>query len=261
MLALRELQQQFATALYDAESTAVQGCIEAGGITAPQRLQIYRNNLRTTLTEALAATYPVVRRLVGDDFFERCAHHYITLEPSRSGNVSDYGARFAGCLQQFPPAQALPYLPDVARLEWARHEAAKHPCAAPFPLARLASIAPEYWGTLHLYLHPSSQLVTSDYPILAIWLANQEAAVNSTVALTPTQEFLLIVRHVDDVQILRLTASEHAFLEQCRIGAPFDAACAAALDQHADLDVTALLSRFIAERIIVDFSPPLEQPA
>ena len=256
MLALHELQQQFAAALYGNAATTLPEYLISDAIVGTQRLQIYRNNVHATLTAALAATYPVVQRLVGNAFFEGCAQAYITLYHSTSGNVSHYGAHFAAFLSQFPPAQTLAYLPDVARLEWACHSTTLCAKASAFPLPRLAAIAPEYWSTLQLELHPSAQLIASTYPILAIWQANQDFATPSTLTLTTTQEYLLVLRRTDVAEIIYLNASTFAFLSQCNAGATFDSACAAALEAESDLDLTALLSRCITEQFVVDFSLP-----
>src|SRR3546814_3289038 len=84
-----------------------------------------------------------------------------------------YGDRFADFLAGFKPVRALLYLPDVARLEWARHEAYFAGHADPLDPAALAGMPPERYLELALDLHPAVRLVTSWYPIDRIWEANQ----------------------------------------------------------------------------------------
>lgn len=86
-------------------------------------LDIYRNNYRGNLQDAMAAAYPVIRQVVGVDFFRYAVRHYIAGHPSRNGDLHRYGARYPGFLSRFAPAASLPYLPDLARLEWLCHRA------------------------------------------------------------------------------------------------------------------------------------------
>ena len=55
-------------------------------LTNVRRLSIYRNNVYTTLTNALKEIYPVILRLVDAPFFEYAAVNYIDRYPSTSGD-------------------------------------------------------------------------------------------------------------------------------------------------------------------------------
>jgi len=54
-------------------------------------IEIYRNNYRGNLHDALAGAYPVIKQLVGDEFFRFLARKYIEKYPSRSANLHQYG--------------------------------------------------------------------------------------------------------------------------------------------------------------------------
>lgn len=136
-------------------------------------LAIYHRNALAVRREALAAAHPVVRRLVGEPYFNEAAECFARGCPSASGDLHAYGAGFAGFLAAYAPARELPYLPDVARLEWAIHEcahAADGPCLDPAGLGALPAGALD---RLRLRLHPAARFVASSHPILAIWEANQ----------------------------------------------------------------------------------------
>src|SRR2546423_667622 len=75
---------------------------------------VYRRNVLANLRGALAATYPVVARLVGSAFFDEAARRYALACPSASGDLNDYGASFADFLERYEQARSLAYLPDVA---------------------------------------------------------------------------------------------------------------------------------------------------
>lgn len=70
---LRELQQRLAAHLFGEESADIVPWLCADGIAPVSRLGIYRNNLHEGFTRTLALEFPVVRRLVGADYFRQLA--------------------------------------------------------------------------------------------------------------------------------------------------------------------------------------------
>ena len=134
---------------------------------------IYRRNLFANLGNALAATYPVVQRLVGEAFFREAARQYVLAHPSASGDLNDYGAPFAVFLAGYPHAAGLPYLPDVARLEWACHESYGAADAPAFDLASLARVRAIDQSRIRFELHPCVRLLHSVHPVSELWHANQ----------------------------------------------------------------------------------------
>lgn len=259
MLTLRELQERFAQAVLGRDDTVLGQHVLAngmtGGITGARRLQVYRNNTLTSLTEALAAVYPVVRRLVGEEFFGYAAREYILTHPSVSGNLHDFGGEFAAFLARFPGAAVLVYLPDVAQVEWAYHQVfheAEHP---PLDLSALAGVSPEQYGELRFRLHPASRLLTSSYPVLRIWAVNQEGFEGEqTVDLAEVGVSLLIIRRGLEVMLEPLSEGECALLQAFAAELPFAQACAAALAAQPDIDLTAALQDHVLRGTLVGFS-------
>src|SRR5215831_10136031 len=143
----------------------------ADGLPPEARLGIYRNNFTGTLTAALKLCYPAVHRLVGAEFFEGAARIFISAEPPRRADLDAYGEGFPGFLAGFPPASALPYLPGVARLEWAVNRALHAPDMEPLDLSRLAAIAAADYDRIAFLPHPSVALVAADHPVDAVWRA------------------------------------------------------------------------------------------
>ncbi|HXF80722.1 MAG TPA: DNA-binding domain-containing protein [Usitatibacter sp.] len=134
---------------------------------------IYRRNLFANLGGALAATYPVVERLVGGSFFREAARQYILAHPSQSGDLGDYGAAFARFLERYPPAASLAYLPDVARLEWACHECYGAADTQALDFGTLAQVPHADQARIRFELHPAVRFLRSEHPVAAIWHANQ----------------------------------------------------------------------------------------
>ncbi|MBI4997931.1 MAG: putative DNA-binding domain-containing protein [Rhodocyclales bacterium] len=112
------MQTAFADALLGREPACPAGLVTWNGSDPAQRFAVYRNNVVVSLIDALADTYPVVQQLVGEEFFRAMARLFALARPPDSPVMAHYGAGFAEFVAGFPPAAALPYLADVARLEY-----------------------------------------------------------------------------------------------------------------------------------------------
>ena len=106
-------------------------------------LNVYRNNVMHSLSVALADIYPVVRALVGGEFFAGLARTYVRTEPPVSPVLAEYGRSFPEFLESFEPARQAPYLPDVARIERAWLDAWHAQDAHSLDAEALASVPPE----------------------------------------------------------------------------------------------------------------------
>lgn len=222
MPALPELQRRFAGFVFGrAEPGGWSDLIEANGLTPEQRLGIYRNNTRLGLTEALAATYPVVARLVGRKFFNGLARHYIERHPPETSSLIWYGDHFAAFVNGFAGCASLPYLPDVARLERLQQEAFHEADQARFDFSRLAAVAPEHYGKLCFRCHASMRLLTSRYPVYDIWRANQDGCdAGETIRLDRGGSAILVFRPDLEVLTRALTGGQYLFLSRLQAGEP-----------------------------------------
>jgi len=219
------------------------------------RFAVYRNNALANLAAALLDVHPVVARLVGQEFFDHVANQYAVAYPSVSGDIHDYGGHFAEYLEAHPAAAGLPWLADVARLEWAWHEAFHAAAAQPFGWSALAAVEPARQGELWFVPHPSLRLVHSRYPILHIWEANQpERDGAETADLNEGGDRLTVLREADHaIAVERVDAATYAVLEACRLGRPITDAIAAAVAVDADADAEALLRDLIGRGRLVGF--------
>jgi hypothetical protein len=252
--ALPELQRAFAAGVL-ADNAAIAQHIHDGRFPAARYLQVYRNNVFESLVGALKAVYPAVERLVGAGFFAYTADGYIRHHPPASGNLHDFGDSFAEFIAGFEPARELAYLPDVARLEWAWHRAFHAADHAPLALERLAAVPPEQYGQVRFRLHPSAQLIASDYPLLRIWQVNQpEYTGDVTVTLADGGVHLLVVRRELEVVVKSLGAGDDALLRAFAAKQRFKDASAAALVAQPDYDLAAALRRHVTSAVVTDFS-------
>ncbi len=253
---LHELQQAFAGGLLDEDQAdVISRHVIDDRFPAPRHLQVYRHNVFAGLSEALAAVYPVVQRLVGDGFFKYAADGFIRRHPPQSGNLHDFGGEFAAFLTAFPAARRLSYLPDVARLEWAWHQAFHAGEAPALAFEQLAAVPAERYGALRFFLHPSARLIASSYPILRIWQVNQEGfAGEPAVDLAAGGVRLLVQRRGLAVEIETLETGEHALLRAFADGRPLAPASERALAAEPGFDLATTLRQRVLRETIVHFS-------
>jgi hypothetical protein len=241
MHALRELQDQFASALFGDGSAAPD--IRSNGIAASDRIDIYRNNLREGFLKTLALEFPATQRLVGADYFRQTGLEFLRAHPSRAGNLHHVGAPFPAFLRERFLGTEYEYLPDVAALEWAYQESMVAADAAPFDVDTLREAAPD---ALRLALHPAVRLVRSAYPIVRIWRANRpESASDETIDLGSGGDSVLILRAARHVEFHRLPAGQFALLERVSQGASLSDAFEAALAADHSFDLTEALRSFV----------------
>ncbi|QOZ83394.1 MULTISPECIES: HvfC/BufC N-terminal domain-containing protein [Chromobacterium] len=218
----------------------------------PAGLAVYRNNYRVGLIDTLAFIYPVCRQLVGGDFFTGLARVFIGGHPSLSGNLHLYGAAFGDFVAGFEHARELPYLADVARLEWRVHRAYYAADAAPADSAALAAFPQQRWGELKLRPLPDVAALLSPWPAASIWLAHQRQPVELNVDLHSQPEAMLIYRLQGRVQVEIVGAGLAALLQAFRDGATLEAAVEQALVAEAGFDLQAGLLRLFQQRLIQD---------
>lgn len=258
MKALHKLQQAFAADLWGDDLQHMQGLILDDQISAVRRFNVYRNNFQSSLIDALAAIYPVVEQLVGPAFFGFMVDRYIRAYPSRSGNLHNLGNAMAKFLGSFQPTSTLPYLPDVARLEWAYHEVFHAPAARPFEPELLAQTSVEKFPNLCFKLGPACRLVCSAFPIFRIWQVNQENYIgDNSVDLNKGSESALIIRPELEVELWHLEPAESAFLISLESGKNLGASVEAGLKHTPDFDLQKTLPRFLMAGAVLVRADPL----
>lgn len=214
MPSLHSLQREFAAALLDEGQRTVCRHIEEGGFTAQERLGIYRNSFLSVLVASLRLTYPAVNRLVGHEFFEEAARRFVQASLPSSACLNEYGEHFADFLAGFDPAGTLPYLPDVARFEWALSFAANADDSPVLQIAALAGVDASQHAALRFRPHPSLRILALDYPadhiVDSVLSGNEEAMREVDLESGPIR--LAVHRGFAGIETQRLDATAFEFL-------------------------------------------------
>lgn len=115
-------QRDFIQAALTPTAPIPNGLLTPDGKPAEKRFNVYRNNIIVSLKESLSEGFPAVKSLVGDDFFNAMAGEYLRQSPPKKPIIPIYGEDFSSFIDRFTPAKALPYLADVAKLEYLLRE-------------------------------------------------------------------------------------------------------------------------------------------
>ncbi|MGH8033086.1 MAG: DNA-binding domain-containing protein [Luteimonas sp.] len=264
MNAMAVSQRSFASALLEPLADAPAGLRAASGNDARRRFAVYRNNLTVSLIDALAESFPVVRALVGAEFFAAMARERLRVDPPRSPILNDYGDGFADFIASFAPAASVRYLADMARLERLRVQAYHAADADPLPTDAWQALlaAPERLAAVRVTLHPACRWLASRFAVHALWLAHQHsdaaatvdadaAVIGTTLAALDVEagEDVLVVRPQWDVQMIALPPGGIAWLDALRDGASLGAALSRVASQ-SDTRPDALLALLLQHGLV-----------
>lgn len=223
-----------------------------GGETAagePRRLAIYRNNVSSALSSALAVRYPVTRQIIGARRFAAIAATFADRQRPRDPVLIAYGESFPNHIRDSPLAAGVPYLADVAALEsawWRAYHAAD---GEPLRREAFAAIAPHELDALVVTFLPAMGIVASRWPILAIWSTERRGddghQVNMSVA-----ESVLVARPALEVSLSNIDESTAGFLLALLEGRSLGDATAGVEAKFSGFDLTAALTLLIASGIV-----------
>lgn len=169
-------QQMLIRALWrDARPAVVEGWMRDEAACFQRGLSAYQAHGGAVAERALAAAYPTIRQLLGEQSFATMARVFWLQHPPERGDLAQWGETLAAFLERSETLAEEPYLGDVARLDWAVHRA-EMAADAPAQLEGAWRLETELDpDALTLRLAPGLYLLSSPHPIAAIWLAHHRA--------------------------------------------------------------------------------------
>ncbi|MFA0115993.1 DNA-binding domain-containing protein [Vibrio sp. 10N.261.46.E11] len=217
---LAKVQLEFANALRY-QNNGEHCDIVSDHFTDEQRIQIYRNNFVISLSEVLAATYPLTEILVGEDCFQQMARQHVLNYPSTSGDVSGYGEHFEQTIQAFPAViEAAPYLGEVALYEWQKDSLVRLMSQAHVdqrPLSCLADVPQEQQDALVFHLKDAITLIHSSYTIIALEHAIYQQQLDG-LDINQAEFGVLIRAENSQVESHSLSEESHQLLTELQSG-------------------------------------------
>ena len=172
------------------------------------------------------------------------ARFHIRETPPTSPLLFEYGRDFPSFIERYEYAQAMPWLPDVARLERAWLDAYHAADANMLTPEVLAAVPPDRLADTIFIAHPSTRIVRSNFAAVAIFVANRaEGAVGPINVSEP--EDAVITRPHQDVVVRRLPDGGAAFLTHLASGETLSEAATAAFEATPLFDLSANIAGVI----------------
>lgn len=247
--ALRQ-QMLLRALLGDARPAVVGGWLRAArnGPRYERGLAAYRAHAGALAERVLAAAFPTVQQLLSEDAFGHLARAFWQRDPPVAGDMGLWGGALAAFIAGAQSLADEPYLADVARLEWAVHEAERAAdIGAPQGLDLLATQDP---AGLWLRLAPGTAVLASAHPVVHIWQAHRS---RQAQRFAPVREAFasgrgdnaLVVRRAWRAEVLAIGQAEFLFTAALLAGASL----AAALQESGDaFDFEAWLIAALAQQ-------------
>jgi hypothetical protein len=209
-----------------------------------------------SLIKAIRMSFPVVCRLMNDRSDCDAIHEYVRDNAAIAGALLDCGESFPRCLEQFPAADSAPFLPDLARLEWARERALGMPQLA---FDRLTSN--DIWGghilDASVAFHPSFSLIETMWPIDDLWEAGQTAGSPWPAIPALTRMIgILVFRHDATVVSMRLVGAYTPFLRALSCGGSVRNAASIARRVDDRFDPLIVLGDLVERGLAMKIIPP-----
>lgn len=248
------IEQVIARSLWDASQSVPPQLLAHNGSDPAKRWAVYRNNVWVSLVDVLAQGFPVCQALVGETFFRAMAQCYVRDNPPSHPVLAWYGDRLDTYIGSFPPAAGLPYLPDMARLEYSRTCALHAEDATAMTADQMAVwlAQPERLSQLRWRLHPSLFCLRSAYGVASLWAAHQESSSQSIEQVDLEQaETAWVFRQDDHVVVWRPEPGALAFVEALQQGQCLEQSCAAATQEAAQFDLARTWADLLSNGLLL----------
>lgn len=205
-----------------------------------RRFDVYRNNRAMSLIDSLRSTYPAVCKLTGEAFFGAAARSYIDRYPPPGPVMAEFGSEFSAHLQTLPNSEKVPYLADVAKLEWRWLQCYHSADAAVLELSALAQLSGDEITDVSLVCHPALFAMKSAWPIGSIWTVctqGEQTTVSAASVDMKQAECVVITR--PGIQVLTNIVPEPGwvFLNALQTGSSIGDAAELALQTDKDFQV------------------------
>lgn len=251
--ALNELQRTMRNNLLQSANEELCAYVIADGLPPGERLNIYRNTGTSVLVTALRLSFPAVQYLVGQEFFEGAARLFVAEAQPSSALLDEFGADFPEFLARLPQAKTLPYLPDVARLEWQVNIVLHAEDAPSLDVASLAQLDEAELAQLRFEPHPAAKLLRCQFPANAIWRAvlERDDSAMAAIDLTHGPVWLLVQRTGNGIDVVELREDQWRFTAALFSRRPLHTA----LVEAKCTDAPALLAAHLTRGCLTGIAP------
>lgn len=222
------------------------------GVPGIERLGVYAEGYVVRTREALAEVYEAIAHILGPTAFTELALAYARQHPSHDYNLSFVGRHLPEFLTTAPLTAQLPFLPDLAKLEWAICQAFHAAVQPPVSAQRLAALSLEDWDRARLVFQPAVGRVASTWPILDLWQARTRPTHEVDIPLVDRPQRVLVFRQGLTVRCELLDTWEDAVVEGLLAGRTLGHVCGEIAERAGDaaLPMGAWCSRWMERGLL-----------
>ena len=226
-----------------------------GHASGRERLEIYREGYTARIHESIAEVYEAVRGFLDEEAFDELCRAYADHTSSEDYNLNHAGKHLEEFLKISAVSQKMPFLPDLAKLEWGLWEAFhSFDGSCVFTQSDLAGLSLEDWERSVIVFQPSVKLLDSSWPVLDLWKARREPSVLAGVRLQNNPQKVLIGRRVDQVRCELLTPDQFRLIQGLLAGKTLGAVCEELAETSEDRElppVAAWFQSWVGDALIV----------
>jgi len=204
----------------------------------------------------LAARFPVVRRLIGEESFRLVMRRFASRQAHEVGITWQV---FPGFLRRQGNGASFDYLADIAELELACAKARIAAAARPVSAHTVVCLMTGRPECSRVALHPSVCVVASRFPIVTIWRSNQRDG--DGMIERWRGEAALIARPFSTVEVRNLPPGGHAFVAALSDGQTVAAAVTAAAAAVPHFDAEAGRAILMDSNIVIGAVEQTTDPA
>ncbi len=236
MPSLSKLQETLLNDIYTGSSDSLE-YLDTRVPDVEGRLNIYKNNTRLNLIDTLKNIYPVTLQLVGEEFFKTMARYYVKQVPMEVGNRNAYGSEFGDFIKGFLEAKSLPYLSDMARLEYAYFKVGVIKEKEVLTQEGLQAALGEF-GDVVFALNSNAIYVNLTFNVDKLWYLHQSDNVDfSSFELIKSPRSVLVIKDASHMTWMKvLSAETAAFLEDVSLGKSFAESMHIQMEKEANLE-------------------------
>jgi len=224
---LAPLQETMFLAVAGEGSLAETTALVIGGALRPEdRVGIYAEMYWLRMRDSLRTDYPYVLQVLGEEDFEVLVARHLKRRPSTHYSLGHLGVAFVDTLRE-ATIEGLPWLADLAALEWARAEAFVAIDAPVLELSALGALNEEAFAHSRLVASPSLRLLHPAWDVLPVWRALERGEAWSELTVAEARAPLIVWRQGFNVYHVGLTPTEARAMARVQQGLDLPTVCEA----------------------------------
>ena len=222
------------------------------GVDLAERLAVHIEGYPARVAAALREAFPAVAHILGEGSTASLARRFGPRISASLRNLNDIGAALPEFLESDPLAEDLPFLPDLARLEWAVVSCFHSEVPRPFDPRTGEHWTLDEWEQVRIAFQPGLAVVRSAWPIRELREAKDTDRAAIDIDLVDRPDRVLVARQGFEVVVQSIDAVECEALVGLRAGRRLGDVAEELTGGGAELEaVSSLFSRWAARGLVV----------